>query len=141
VTGVDKLIRGSVNDLTVDLVGPTSEVTVAANASCDIIVSGNGNGLSVVNSFESSKLILITLHEISQLVDQDTTVGGSDLGPDVLVRSIGSFDGSVDIFLGSAVNLANDLFSGGVDGLNERTVTGNELVVDEKLGVDYYGSE
>lgn len=141
MTGVDELIRGSVNDLTMDLVGPTSEVTVAANASRDIIVSGNGEGLSVIDGFESSKLILITLHKISQLVDQDTTVSGSYLGPDVLVRGIGSFNGSVDIFLSSAVNLANDLFSGWVDSFNEGTVTGNELVVDEKVGMDYYGSE
>jgi hypothetical protein len=141
VTGVDELVRGSVNDLTVDLVSPTGKVTVAANASCDIIVSGNGNGLSVVDGFESSKLVLITLHEISQLVDQDTTVSGSDLGPDVLVRGIGGFNGSIHIFLGSAVNLANDLFSGGVNGLNKGTVTGNELVVDEEVGMDYYGSE
>jgi hypothetical protein len=80
---------------------------------------------------------LISLHQVGELVQENTTVSGSNLGPDLLVSSVGSIDGSIDIFLGGTVDLADYLLSRRVNVLNKWSVTGNELVVDEELGMNW----
>lgn len=139
VTSVAPLVMGGVNGLAVNLISPTSKVAEAGNGIGNINITSNSESLAVVKSIKSSQFILVTLHQISELVDQTTTFSRSNLAPGLVVALVGSSNSGINVLGISRVNRANDFLSGRVDSLDQRTMAGNKLVVDEQLGVDYEG--
>jgi hypothetical protein len=59
-------VRGNINGLSLDLVGPTTIVSQAANNGADI-TTGVGDRLSVVKRLNSSKEIEVLLSKVGKL--------------------------------------------------------------------------
>ena len=106
----------SLDGLTVTLVSPTSEVSDCADRHGKIGVAGPIEGLAVVQRFESSENVEITLHEIYELGHEGTTLETRHVqAPNGIESVLGSLDGFVDIFWGSLRNLGEGLASARVD--------------------------
>lgn len=73
-------IGGGVNDLALNLVGPTSVVSDAADGSTDITL-GHGEGLAVVERLDRRKLIGVALHQLGKLVEVLSALLGCDFPP------------------------------------------------------------
>lgn len=133
VLGEVESSRLGVDDLSVDLVGPSSVVSQAAGGAQNV-TTGVCQTLSVVERLDGREHGDVLLKEVGELGQQAAAVGCADLGPGAVESSSGSLDGDVDILLGGLVDGADDLFVGGVDDLEGLALdTLDELVVDEAV--------
>jgi hypothetical protein len=131
---VVECVGGGVNDLTLDLVGPTSIVPQATSGSRYIDVLGHAEGLAVVQSLNWGEEVGILLEEIRKLDQKPSAVLGCLLSPWAVEGFAGSSYGNVDILLGSLLNSADDLLGGGVDDVKCLAVNRlDEFVVDEPV--------
>jgi len=131
---VVKCVRCCVNDLTLDLVGPTSVVPQAASGGGNIDVLGHGEGLAVVESLDGSEKIGVLEEKVGKLDQKLSAVLGCLLPPWAVECLAGSLDSDVDIFLGRLLDGCDDLFCGGVDDLKCLAIDRlDELVVDEAV--------
>lgn len=73
-------VRGNVDGLALDLVGPTTVVAQAADNSANITL-GHGNGLAVIEGLDSGEEIGVLLGELSKLDEQGATGLGGGLLP------------------------------------------------------------
>lgn len=90
-SGVVEHIGSNINGLALDLVGPTTVVSEAANNSTDI-TTGVGDGLSVVKRLNSGEEVEVLLGEVGELEEKVS----SGLGSSVLPLAIKSLAGSGD---------------------------------------------
>lgn len=120
-----------VNDLALNLVGPSSVVPQAPGSSGNITL-GHGDGLAVVEGLNSSEEVDVLLEEIGQLDQELATVLGSLLPPVTLESLSCRSNGKVDILLGSLLDGADDGLVGRVDDLEGLAIYGlDPLIVDE----------
>jgi hypothetical protein len=125
-----------VDDLALNLVGPSTVVSQASGNGCDITL-GQCNCLSVIQRLNSSQEVQVLLDQVGQVDQVLTTVLWGRLPPCRLVGLPGSCYGNVDILLSGFVNRANNLLGGGVDNLKGLSVnTLNPFVVDEPAEAD-----
>jgi hypothetical protein len=130
-SGVVEHLGSNINGLALDLVGPTTVVSEAANNSTDI-ATGVGDGLSVVERLNSGEEVEVLLSEVGELEEEVASGLGSGLPPLALESLAGSGDSQVDILLGTLADGGDDLLGGGVDNLELLLVdTLNPLAVDE----------
>jgi hypothetical protein len=130
-SGVVEHIGSNINCLALDLVGPTTVVSEAANNGTDI-ATGVGDGLSVVERLNSGEEVEVLLGEVGKLEEEVASGLGSSLPPLAVEGLAGSSDSQVDILLGTLTDGGDDLLSGGVDNLELSLVdTLNPLAVDE----------
>jgi len=115
VSGEGELVLAGLNGLTVNLVGPSTVVSEDSSGFSDIETLGNGKSLSVVEGFEGSKDVDISLHQGSDLHEQLASLETWN------VESPGGVEGIVggiksDLNVGSETlrNLDEDFTSGGV---------------------------
>jgi hypothetical protein len=115
VSGKGKLVLAGLDGLTVDLVGPSTVVSEDGSGFSDIETLGNGKSLSVVEGFEGSKDIDISLHQGSDLHEQLASLETWN------VESPGGVEGIVggiksDFNVGSETlgDLDKDFTSGGI---------------------------
>jgi len=66
LSSVVQHIRGDINSLALDLVGPSTVVTDGSNYSTHV-TPGIGNGLAVIERLDGGKEILVRLKEIGEL--------------------------------------------------------------------------
>jgi hypothetical protein len=131
-SGVVEHIGSNINCLALDLVGPTTVVSEAANNGTDI-ATGVGDGLSVVERLNSGEEVEVLLGEVGKLEEEVASGLGSSLPPLAVEGLAGSSDSQVDILLGTLTDGGDDLLSGGVDNLELSLVdTLNPLAVDEE---------
>lgn len=131
MAGVREGLVVLVDGLTDNLVGPATVVAEAASGVGDIALA-QGDGLTVIDGLDSGQGLNITLEEVGKLDKHAATLRGSHIVPGTLEGSTGSLDGNVDILLGGLVDGSDDLFVGGVDGLEGLALnTLNKLVVNE----------
>lgn len=92
VLGVGELGLGGLDSLTVDLVCPSTVVSEDSGSLGNIKALGDGKGLSVVERFEGSEDINISLHQGSDLhqvfSSLETRAVGSPSGVESLVGSV-----------------------------------------------------
>ena len=124
-------VRGGVDGLALNLVGPTAVVAQAAGAHADVDL-GHVDGLAVVERLDGGEEVEVLLEQLREAVQQLAAVLRRLLPPGALEGLAGGGDGDVDILLGGLLDGADDLFVGGVDDLEGLAVDGlDELVVDE----------
>lgn len=125
-------VRGSINDLTLDLVGPSTIIPQAASAGGDIDVLGHAESLAVVKSLDGSKEVRILLEELSELCEELSTVLGSLLPPWTVESLAGGRNGNVNILLGSLLDSADNLLSRRVNDIEGLAIDRlHPLIVDE----------
>lgn len=131
MSGVRKGVGVCVDNLALNLVGPTAIISQAASYHTDIDL-GHSNGLSVVERLNGGQKIGVFLDQVGEVDQQLATVLGGLLSPCGLkCLSCGSYR-NIDILLCGLVDGADNFFSGGVDGLEGLAVdTLHPLVVDE----------
>jgi hypothetical protein len=92
-------------------------------------------GLAVVKRIKLSKLLLVTLHQISELVKENPALGvvhGAPLGT-ALEGVEGRVDGGIDVGSISLADMADGLASCGVDGSKSLArLAVNKLVCKER---------
>jgi hypothetical protein len=121
-----------VDDLALNLVGPSSVVPQATSSGGNIDVLGHAEGLAVVESLDGSNEVGILLEQIGKLVKQLSPVLWCLLSPWAVEGFAGGSNSDVNILLGGLLNTADDLLSGGVDNIKGLAVNGlYELIVDE----------
>jgi hypothetical protein len=135
--GIVEHVRSNVNGLALNLVGPPSIVSEAANNSTNI-APGHGDGFAIVQRFHGSEKVEVLLSQIGKFEHQDGPLLGGNLPPCGFKGLAGSGDGKVDILLRGFANRGNDLFCARVDNLKLLLVnTLNPLVVDEAGGREF----
>ncbi|OZJ02100.1 hypothetical protein BZG36_05212 [Bifiguratus adelaidae] len=67
---------GGINDLAMDLVGPSCVVSDATDQAGNISRTRKSDGLAIVLSLDLSQFLGIAFHEIGELVHQTSTLGG-----------------------------------------------------------------
>ena len=121
-----------VDDLALNLVGPSSVVPQATSGGGNIDVLGHAEGLAVVESLDSGEKVGILEEQVGELAKKLSAVLGCLLPPGPVEGLAGRLDGDVNILLGGLLNTADDLLSGGVDNIKGLAVNGlYELIVDE----------
>jgi hypothetical protein len=125
-------IRAGVDNLTLNLVCPTTVVPQAASCGRNVNVLGHAESLAVVEGLDGGEQIGILLEEIGKLHKELSAVLGCLLSPWAVEGLACSIDGDVDILLRGFLDRADDLLSRRVDDLKGLTVYGlDEFVVDE----------
>jgi hypothetical protein len=128
-----KHVRGNINSLALNLVGPAAVVAEALDNAADVAL-GHGDGLAVVEGLDGGEELEVLLDEVGELEDHDGAGVGSDLAPGALEGLAGGLDGGVDILLGGLADRGDDLLGGGIDGLELLLLgTLDPLVVDEAV--------
>ena len=126
-------IGGDVERLALNLISPASIVAEAANNGANVGLS-HGDGLAIVERFDSSKQVGILLRNIGQLVHEDTSLLRRDLGPGGVEGLAGRSNSKVDILLGGFADRGDDLFSSGVDDFKLALVQGfDPFAIDEAV--------
>lgn len=115
VLGVGELCLGSLDSLSVDLVCPSPVVSEDGGGLGDIEALGDGKSLTVVERFEGSKNIDISLHQASDLheilASLETGAVESPSGVESLVSAV---EGKFHIGRETLGNLYEDLTGGRV---------------------------
>jgi len=123
-----------VDNLALNLVGPTSVVPQATSGSGYINVLGHVEGLAVVESLDCGKQVGVLHEQVGELDEKLSTVLGCLLPPGTVECLAGSLNGDVDILLGRLLDGCDDIFCGRVNDLEGLAVNGlDELVVDEAV--------
>lgn len=124
-------VRGNINGLSLDLVGPATIVSQAANNGADI-TTGVGDGLSVVERLNSGKEIEVLLSKVGKLEKVVASSLRCGVPPFTVESLAGSSNSQVDILLSTFTDGGDDLLGGGVDDLELLLVdTLGPLAVDE----------
>jgi len=124
-------VWGGVDDLTLDLVCPTTVVSQATSGHGNIDV-GHGESLAVVERLDGGESRSVLLEEVGELAEQLATVLWSHLSPATIESLAGGGHSNVDILLRGFLNRADDLLVRWVDGFKGLVVdTLNPLAVDE----------
>jgi len=111
--GVVECVGGSVDDLALDLVRPTSVVPQGSGAHAHVTLR-HGDGLAVVKRLDGGEDIEVLVEQVAELVQQLSALLGINLPPRALESFPCSGDGNVDILLGGLVDGADDTLVGGV---------------------------
>jgi hypothetical protein len=121
-----------VNNLALNLVGPTAVVPQATSAGGYIDVSSHAECLAVVQSFNRGQEVGILLEEIRELHKKPSSVLWCLFPPWTIEGFAGRSNGDVDIFLRSFLDGANDFLGGGVNDIKSLAVHRlYEFVVDK----------
>ena len=96
-------VRAGVNNLTLNLVCPTTVVSQAARGSSNITLC-HCESLAVVEGLNSSELVRVLIEEISKLDEELATVIRSNLAPVTLESLAGSCNSNIDILLAGFVD-------------------------------------
>jgi len=122
-----------VDDLALDLIGPTSVVPQTSSGSRYIDVLGHAEGLAVVEGLDSSEKVGILEEQVGKLDKKLSAVLGCLLPPWPVESLAGRLNGDVNILLAGLLDVCDNLFCGRVDNLECLAVNGlDELVVDEE---------
>jgi hypothetical protein len=125
-------IGAGIDNLTLNLVCPTTVVPQAASCSRNVNALGHAESLAVVEGLDGGEQIGIFFEEIGKLHEKLSAVLGRLLSPWAVEGLACSVDGDVDILLGGLLDRADNLLSRGVDDLKGLAVYGlDEFVVDE----------
>lgn len=129
-----KHVRGNVNGLALDLVGPSTVVSDAPSNGANVSL-GHGDGLSIIEGLDSSKNVQVLLHNVGKLHQHVRTRLRSNLLPYCLEGFSSRGDGYVDILFRGFANRRNDFLGGGIDDFKFLLVNAlNPLVIDEAGG-------
>lgn len=124
-------IRGDVDGLALDLVGPAAVVPQAAGDGADVAL-GHGKRLAIVERLDGGEHVQVLLDKVGELGQHDAALLRGGLLPDAIEGFAGGLDGYVDVLLGGLVDGADDLLVGGVYDLERLLVDAlNPLVVNE----------
>ena len=122
--------------LAVDLVRPAGVVAVALHGEVQVDVEGVGIRFPVVEGLQASQVLSIALHQVGQLVEEVSALGGVHRAPGTaqLEGLLGGRDGLVDVCLVALCDVADLVSRGRVDGGEGLSAHGiNPFVVDEEL--------
>ena len=123
-----------VDNLALNLVGPTSVVPQTSSSSSYIDVLGHGEGLAVVEGLDSGEKIGILEEQVGKLDKKLSAVLGCLLPPGPVEGLAGRLDGDVNILLAGLLDLCDNLFCGRVDNVESLAINRlDELVVDEAV--------
>jgi hypothetical protein len=114
VLGVVEGSGHGVDDLSVDLVGPSSVVSQTSGSHGNITL-GKGNGLSVVQRLNRGKEKKVLLHKVGELQEVLSAGRGGSGSPGSLEGGTGSLDGNVDIDLAGLLDGTDDLLGAVID--------------------------
>lgn len=106
-----------VDNLTLDLISPSTIVPQAASAAGHVNVLGHAVSLAIVESLNSSEELSILKEEISELHQQLSSVFWCLFPPWAIECFARRGNGEVDILLRSLLDGADDLFGGRVNDL------------------------
>lgn len=119
------------DDLALDLVGPSTVVADAACSQIDVDI-GHSQSLAVVERFNGSESACMFFHQIGQVGKIASSCAGVDLAPFALKSLAGCRDGDVDIFLRRFMDSDDGFFVCRVDGLKGLAVGAfDPFVIDE----------
>ena len=124
MSGKGKLVLAGLNGLTVNLVGPSTVISEDSSGFSDIETLGNGKSLSVVEGFEGSKDIDISLHQGSDLHEQLASLETWNVeSPGGVKGIVGGIKSDLDVGSETLGDLDEDFTSGGVvDAGDQRTM-------------------
>lgn len=123
-----------VDNLALNLVGPTTVVSQTSSSHWNIGGLCHSKGLSVVERLNSSQKIGILLKQFGQLNEKLSSIFGDLFSPYCLVCLASSSYRNIDILFRGLVNVADNFFSGRVNGLEGLSVDAlDELVIDEPV--------
>ena len=121
-----------VDNLALNLVGPTSVVPQTPSSSCYIDVLGHAESLAVVEGLDSGEKVGILEEQVGKLDKKLSAVLGCLLPPGPVEGLAGRLDSDVNILLASLLDACDNLFCGGVDNFEGLAINRlDELVVDE----------
>lgn len=109
VLGVVELVGISLDNLSVNLISPTSVVSDATSNGSNITL-GHGDGLSVVQRLDGGENEVVTVNQVCELEEETTTLVGVDFAPFAIEGITSGFDGGVDIGEGGFVDGGEDFF-------------------------------
>lgn len=104
-----KHVRGDIDRLSLDLIGPASVVSQTADHTVQVptrIV----DRLSIIKRFDCGKQLLVLLGKVGQLVKQNASLLRCRGLPDTVKCSSSCVDSEVDVFLSALVDRNDDLF-------------------------------
>jgi hypothetical protein len=123
-----------VDNLALNLVGPTSVVPQTSSSSCYINILGHAEGLAVVEGLDSGEKVGILEEQVGKLDKKLAAVLGCLLPPGPVEGLAGRLDGNVNILLAGLLDLCDNLFCGRVDNVESLAINRlDELVVDEAV--------
>lgn len=120
-----------------DLVGPTSKISIGSDGSRDIGRHAVLERLSVVKGLELCQVFEVSFHEIGDFVENATSCGGIHVSPRAPTSEscFGSLDSLVDISFVTFCNIDNFFTSCRIEGGESfPTDRVDPFVVDEELG-------
>ena len=121
-----------IDNLALNLVGPTSVVPQTSSGSRYIDVLGHAEGLAVVEGLDSSEKVGILEEQVGKLDKKLSAVLGCLLPPGPVEGLAGRLDSDANILLASLLDACDDLFCGRVDNFEGLAINRlDELVVDE----------
>jgi len=138
--GVAKLLVGGLDDLALNLVGPTTVVSEDGGRLGDIEALGSRERLTVVESLDTGKDVQISLDELGDLGENSSSLEPwGVVAPDSVECLSGNLDGDIDISGESLWNGGQVLSRGWVDDVNGfgTLVYGSRpFAIDEQSGGD-----
>ena len=133
--GVVEHVRGNVNGLALDLVGPATVVADALDDGAEVAL-GHGDGLAIVEGLDGGEKVEVLLDNVAELEEKLGTVVRRDLlGPVAFKGGAGGGDSDVYILVGGLADGGDDILGGGVNGVKLLLLdTLDKLIVDEADG-------
>lgn len=124
-------VRGDIDSLALNLVGPPSVVPYAADDGANI-APRHGDGLAIVEGLNGGQELRVLLCELGELDQKNAALLGGGLAPGGLEGLPGGGDSKINILLVTLAHGADDLLCCGVDDLEGLLVDSlHPLVVDE----------
>jgi hypothetical protein len=128
-----KHVRGNINGLASDLVGPAAVVTNAADDTANIS-TGHCDRLAIVHRLDSGEEVQVLLDEIGKFEEERGAGARRGSAPCCVEGLASSSDSKVNVFLGSLADGGDDFFGGRVDDFELLLVdTLDPFVVDEPV--------
>lgn len=134
-TGVVEHVRGNVDGLALDLVGPATVVADALDDGAEVAL-GHGDGLAIVQGLDGGEKVEVLLDNVAELEEKLGAVVRRDLlAPVAFKGGAGGSDGDVYILVGGLADGGDDILGGGVDGVKLLLLdTLDKLIVNEADG-------
>lgn len=120
-----------------DLIGPASVIFEDVDHEGDVGCPGEIHRLTGIQSFQLNQLLFVLLEQVNKLEHEIASISWCNSSPWAIVESRSCrSNGNIHVSRFSHLDLSNNLFSRGIDGVESLAANGiYELTVNKQLGV------